>query len=265
MRTGKERKEMLNTKMQLFRISLYSLLFFSTFFFWGCSTRSISNSGYDAKGYYQPAENPFYKGELTEFDVLGIDPSADISDEEISKALSKSSKVHMKKGDSIMLIQSGAMFPDEFMQNEFEEYFITMPFSGVPIREKNTESNTSDYGKALRLAAAKGGNEVIICYWGILETAQKNLATKALYWVPVVGMVGLMVPDESQMMRIRLKFAIIDVVTGSWSIFSPEPIDDTTVSAVFNRENTDQNQVALLKEKAYKDAVKKLIHEYSRT
>jgi hypothetical protein len=256
---------MLNSKIPLFRVTLYSLLFFATFIFWGCSTRSISNSGYETEGYYQPSDNPFYKGELTEFDVLGIDPAVAISDEEITKALSKSSKVSIKKGDSIMLIQSGAMFPDEPMQKEFDRHFATMPFSGVPMGgSKNSESNTSDYGKALRLAAAKGGNEVIICYWGILETAQRNLATKALYWMPVVGMVGLMVPDESQMMRIRLKFAIIDVASGSWSMFSPEPIDDKTISAVFNRESSDQDQVALLKEKAYKDAVEKLIHGYSR-
>jgi hypothetical protein len=30
---------------------------------------------------------------------------------------------------------------------------------------------------SLRLAAAKGGYEKIIAYWGILETAQKGLGT----------------------------------------------------------------------------------------
>ena len=42
----------------------------------GCATRSISNSGYHAdpdRGYAQ-RNSPFYKGELSEFDVLGIDP-----------------------------------------------------------------------------------------------------------------------------------------------------------------------------------------------
>ena len=42
----------------------------------GCGTRSISNSGYYAdsdRGYGQ-RNSPFYKGELNEFDVLGIDP-----------------------------------------------------------------------------------------------------------------------------------------------------------------------------------------------
>jgi hypothetical protein len=41
----------------------------------GCSVRSISNSGYNPGGYYPRGgdNNPFYKGELSEFDVLGID------------------------------------------------------------------------------------------------------------------------------------------------------------------------------------------------
>ncbi|MFH2046209.1 MAG: lipoprotein [Pseudomonadota bacterium] len=35
----------------------------------GCSTRSISNSGYSPESYYRPqADNPLYKGELSEFD-----------------------------------------------------------------------------------------------------------------------------------------------------------------------------------------------------
>lgn len=241
------------------RPNLYLVFIFSIALF-GCTTRSISNSGYDSGGYYRPPDNQLYKGELTEFDVLGIDPEAGISDEEIKRALSKASKVSIKQGDSVMLIQSGAMFPDESMQREFDKHFSIMPFSGTPLTSNSTSSQSPNtYGKALRLAAAKGGNKIIICYWGILETAQKNLASKAVSWVPVVG---IMVPDKNQMMRIRLKFAIIDVVTGSWTIFTPDPIDDTAISAPLNRENSDQSQVALLKEKAYKEAVQRLVRIY---
>lgn len=246
-------------KMTILKNILHSLIVLAIFTSWGCSTRSISNSGYDGGGHSR-ANNPLYKGELTEFDVLGIDPATAISDEEITKSLSKASKVSIKKGDSIMLIQSGAMFPDEPMQKEFDKHFATMPFSGIPMGDsRNSESNTSNYGKALRWAAAKGGNEVIVCYWGTLETAKNNLATRAISWVPVAGW---LVPDESQMMRIRLKFAIVDVQSGSWTVFAPEPLGDKTISSILGRESSDQGQVALLKEKAYQEAVEKLIRLY---
>jgi hypothetical protein len=251
---------MLDKKNTWARASIYSLLLISGFILWGCSTRSISNSGYDGGGYYYRQNNPLYKGELTEFDVLGIDPAIDISDEEISKSLTEARKVSIKQGDSMMLIQSGAMFPDEPMQRAFEKHFPIMPFSGIPLTDYNKESSsTANYGQALRLAAAKGGNEIIVCYWGVLETAQRNLATRAVSWVPVAGW---MVPDESQMMRIRLKLAIIDVATGSWTVFAPDPVDDTAISAMLNRESSDQNQVAMLKEKAYRETVEELVQVY---
>lgn len=249
---------MFHNKISGVRIFLFSSLLFAVFNLFGCSSRSISNSDYDGGGRYYRSDNSLYKGELTEFDVLGIDPESTISDEEIKKSLSVASKVGINQGDSIMLIQSGAMFPDEPVQREFDKHFIVMPFSGIPMAENNSTSKTN-YGNALRLAAAKGGNEIIVCYWGILETAQKNLATRAVSWVPVAGW---MVPDESQTMRIRLKFAIIHVATGSWTIFTPAPVDDTSISATLNRQSSDQGQVALLKEKAYREAVEKLVRVY---
>ncbi len=224
----------------------------------GCSVRSISNSGYDS-GYR--SDNPMYRGELTEFDVLGIDPGKEITEEEIAKSLESSKKVRIGKGDGVMLVQSGAAFPDDPMLKEFDQHFAVMPFSGIPMNtEYASRKEGGYYGKALRLAAAKGGKEIIVCYWGVLESATKNYATKAVSWVPVVGWA---LPDESQHMRIRLKFALIDVKTGSWTLFAPDPLDDTAFSAMLNRESSDQEQVALLKEKAYKEAVEKLVRVYA--
>ena len=37
----------------------------------GCTTRSISNSGYRGSGGYYG--NSMYRGELSDFDVLGVD------------------------------------------------------------------------------------------------------------------------------------------------------------------------------------------------
>jgi hypothetical protein len=113
----------------------------------------------------------------------------------------------------------------------------------------------------LRLAAAKGGFEKIVVYWGLLETAQKGLGSKAVSWVPFVGGV---VPDETQEMRVRLKVAVVDVRTGQWNMFSPEPFQDTATSARYGRESSDQAQVAVLKKKSYEAAAEDLVKRYSR-
>jgi len=224
----------------------------------GCATRSISDSGYKQDtGYrYQHSGNPLYKGELSEFQILGIDPAAKITQEEINKALESKQRISLPKGSSIMLIQSGAMIPDEPMVKALEKYYNVSVFSGIP-----PSQNISDYAFSLRLAAAKGGFEKIVAYWGLLETAQKGLATKTVSWVPFVG--GA-IPDEGQEMRIRLKVAVVDVRSGQWETFSPEPFQDTSASARFTRESSDQGQVSLLKLKAYETAAEDLVKRYSK-
>lgn len=226
----------------------------------GCATRSISNSGYDHGGYYgRGTDNPLYKGELTEFDILGIDPGKEITEQNIIAAASgKKEQLTLRKGDSLLLIQSGAMIPDQDMTENAEKFFSISVFSGVP--EQDKKSSTS-YAKALRLSAAKAGIDKIVVYWGVLESGIKNLATKTVSWVPIVGYA---VPDQSQEIRIRLKVALVDVKTGQWEIFLPKVFEDSKYSASLNRESSDQQQVALLKNKAYQSAVESLVVRYLR-
>lgn len=215
----------------------------------GCSVRSISDSGYPGRGYYGGNSNPMYKGELSEFDVLGIDPAAEISEDDIKNALQNSpSRKLIRKGSSIMLIQSGAIIPDQEMVDYLEKFFSVSVFTGIPEKEK---TDNASYSKSLRLAAAKAGIETIIVYWGTLESGVENLATSTVSWVPIVGSV---IPDETQKMRIRLKVAVIDVLSGKWEIFSPKSFDDKAYSARLNREGSDQVQVAKLKTLAYEQA-----------
>src|SRR5204862_7992656 len=101
-------------------------------------------------------------------------------------------------------------------------YYNVNPFPGVPESKEG-----ASYARTLRLAAARGNNQAIICYWAILETAQKDLATKRISWVPVVGW---NLPDEKQQMRIRLKMAVSDVRTGNWAMFYPKAFEDTAIS-----------------------------------
>ncbi|MCZ4307171.1 hypothetical protein O4G98_20770 [Zoogloeaceae bacterium G21618-S1] len=238
--------------------NVVALVVLSIFLLVGCSTRSISDSGYRDGGYYgHRNDNTLYKGEINEFDVLGIDAGKEYTEEEISNELKKDKKrISLRKGDSILVIQSGAMIPDQYMIENMERYFSVSVFTGVP--EKNKEHNSS-YSRSLRYSAAKAGIEKIFVYWGVLEAGSKNLATKTVSWVPIMGW-G--VPDESQEIRIRLKVALVDVKTGKWEIFTPEVFHDSAYSARANRAQSDQEQVALLKSMAYKSAVEGTLARY---
>lgn len=256
------------------RILSLSLSGFVCLLLLGCDTtvRPISNSAYveKASSYHtRPTQPPLdpafqYRGELSEFDVLGITPGAIASENEIRRALENAKRVKLHSDSSLLLIQSGAAFPDGGMVTELSKYFQIVPFSGIPPAKadpKETDAlRPESYSRLLRLAAAKGGNDTIICYWGVLESETENLASKTVSWVP---MVNWMVPDARQHMRIRLKVALIDVRTGNWSVFSPKPFEDSTISRSPRRAAADQKQVELLKSEAYATSARELVRLYS--
>ncbi len=224
-----------------------------------CSTRSISNSGQTDR--YGRSANPFYKGELPEIYVLGIDPAKTVTEKDITSALEGVKRFSLRKGSSVLLIQSGAPIPDEEMTQALGRNFTVGIYSGVPDQNWGEQSaDMENRARVVRLAAAKGGYETIICYWGTLEASQTGLATKTVSWVPIVGWA---VPDETQRMRIRLKVALVDVRSGAWSTFSPIPFEDAAVSGRYGREGSDQSQVINLKSKSYVAAVEELIKRYT--
>lgn len=232
----------------------------------GCSVRSISDSGYSPNPNMRGpgAGNPFYRGELSEFEILGIDRAQAITEEEIQKSFAAKQAMTIRKGSSILLVQSGAIFPDDRMVRSLEQYYTVAGFSGAPEQSMAQHGSTvapPPYSSILRLAAARGGYEKIVVYWGILETAREGLGGKALSWAPFIG--GA-IPDENQRMRIRLKVAVVDVRTGQWEMFAPASLDDQAMSARYNREASDQEQVALLKDKAYKVAAEDIVKRYAR-
>jgi len=246
-----------------FRFALAGLAATTLVFLAGCHTRSISNSGYRAGGF-NFGGGSLYRGELNEFDVLGVNRDQSITDSDIARALDTPARVKLRRGSSLLLLQSGALFPDEPMINELGRFVSVVPFSGVPADTRRGEAKPEEgprasYAKSLRLAAAKGGCETIVCYWGVLESAREDLATKSVSWVPVVGW---SLPNEKQLMRIRLKLAVVDVRTGNWSVFSADSISDKAVSGSYNREISDQTQVEKLKQKAYEAAAKDLLRVY---
>jgi hypothetical protein len=223
-----------------------------------CTTRPISDSGYRGDTWYGPrgGGSPLYQGELSEFDVLGIDPDREIPEAEIERAFDSARPLIIPKGSRVLLIQSGGLIPDEPMVAAMGKYYGVSAFSGVP-----PQPGEKGYASSLRLAAAKGGCEKILAYWGILESSRTDLGTKVVSWVPFVGGV---VPDESQQMRIRLKVAVVDVRSGRWEMFSPEPFGDDSRSSGLTRESSDQAQVGALKAKAYEVAVEDLVKRFAR-
>jgi len=264
----------------------------------GCAkTRSISNSNYESRGRH--SSDFQYRGELSEFDVLGINPDENVSEEDIRNAQQNGGRPRLRRGSTILLVQSGATFPDGMMANELGKYFRVVPFTGVPVERKDKEtsfrSDTSarsaavvtdgekptvtvvplfnstsetkiseakektSYSRSLRLAAARGGADVIVCYWGMLESANEKMPTKTVSWVPIVNW---MLPHEREHMRIQLKVALIDVRSGSWSVFSPQAFDDKKISISPRREVADQKLVQQLKEKVYENAARELTQAY---
>ena len=236
-------------KTYLFLIGAAAILFA------GCQTRSISDSGYKRNSHARAVPSSGYAGELNELDVLGIERQVTVTEDQIIQALDNASQVRIRKGSRVLVVQSGAQYPDEPMLAGLNEFVTVTPFSGQP-----NQFERETYHRALRYAAARGGCETVICYWGILESARQSFDSKAVSWVPLVGSI---VPDEHQHMRIRLKVALVDVRTGNWSLFSPEPFSHQAVSARLGRERSDQAQVKRLKEQAYAAAARDVLKMYA--
>lgn len=247
----------------------------SLLFLLGChgTKRSISNSKYLEPGYshhHRPSadgsERAFaYQGELNEMEVLGIARGEITSESEIRRALENARRVTLRPGAAVLLIQSGAMFPDGPMVSELTKSFRVVPFSGVPPMgpggtQKHHAPDPETYSKSLRLTAARAGAEMILCYWGLLESESQHLATKTVSWVPVMNW---FVPDEKQHLRLRLKIALIDVPTGNWAVLSPAPVEGKKLSVSPRRTVTDQKQVEQLKKIAYADGARELVRLYA--
>jgi len=232
----------------------------------GCaSTRSISNSGYRPRpsaerrpGSDRSDPGFDYRGELSEFDVLGVRRNQPASEEDIQQALNAAQAIRLKPQSAILLIQSGAMFPDGPMVEALSRHFRVIPFSGVPAARGGNEEDAS-FSRSLRLAAARAGAETILCCWGILESAQGKMATKTVTWV---GVMNWFVPDERQHMRIRLKLALTDVRSGSWAVLSPPVFDSKALSWAHRRAVADQMLVERLKQRAWTSAVNELVNQY---
>jgi hypothetical protein len=220
----------------------------SALFIVGCETSVVTDSGYHPNGSY--GNDPTYRGELSEFDILGAASGQDASQANITKALETATALKIKRGDQLLIIQSGALVPDNEMMDEASASFTVAPFSGVPPADK------TGMAASLRLRAAQGGYHYILCYWGVLESAQEDREGKAISWVPIAGS---FVPDQKEQMRIRLKAILLDVATGNWKIYTPEVHNDALLTSDLSREEQNQKLVTALKTKGYKSLIAELL------
>jgi hypothetical protein len=123
-----------------------------------------------------------------------------------------------------------------------------------------TESaDPETHSRSLRLTAARGRADFIVCYWGLLESGNDRLPTKAVSWVPIVNW---LMPDERQHLRIHLKIAVVDVRSGNWSIFSPDSREDARITASPHRAAVYEQQVERLKRMAYEASVREFVQVF---
>lgn len=219
----------------------------------GCLSRSISGKGGRSLHKQQAV---LYGQELSEQDVLGLNNQHHISEAQIQHALDSSRNLAVPKGSRVMLVQSGARVPDPAMISSFDKDYDVTVFTGIA----NKANLGNNFSKALRLAAARAHSEKIVCLWGKVESATRKLETKVVSWIPIVGQI---VPDKAQRMRIQLKIAVIDVRTGAWDVYSSKTFEDTSISAKISRESSDQGLIEDLKKEAYREAAKEFSARYS--
>ena len=214
-----------------------------------CSTRSISDSGYEPRYAYGPEPGAaFYKGELDEAEVLGLDPDHLPTDAAIAHLLDQPrTDLSLLPGDRVMVVQSGAAAPDDAMVRALEQHVRVSVFSGVPLGD----SASNESGRLLRAAAAQAGTDKLLVYWGVFEGRTDTGNEKLVSWIPIVGW---NLDDEEQHLRIRLRLALVDVRTGRGELLVPEAFSDSRSSSLIDREESDQDQVELLKDLAYADA-----------
>ncbi len=225
----------------------------------GCATSSISDTGYSSPQESLRNSNYYIESgtrELDEQAVLGVAEVGNIDEALIRKSLKKSENVSIPKGSSILLIQSGAEYPDNEIVQAMSQFWDVNILSG----------DSRDYDKKglhhkLRYMAATAGNRHVVVMWGIVETAEQKLATKNISWVPLVGW---SLPDEQTKIRIGLKIAIIDVETGNWRMFNPKSQEDEFFSSIMNRAGEDQEKVIDLKKVVYHQSAKELYEKFTK-
>jgi hypothetical protein len=194
-----------------------------------CATRSISDTG---DPHMPGSRNRLYAGEINDLDVVGT----------AARGEAPGGGVVLRKGAKVLVVQSGAMFPDDAMMKLLAEHFEVGAASGVPLANGFGENG-------MLAAAARGGYDAVIAYWGVLESSED---TDASGWVPVVG---LFFHSTTQQMRLRMRVIVADPRTGRWHGATCAPTDEQRTTSLAGRQGSDQELVKSIKLAGYRTAV----------
>ena len=209
------------------------------------TTTSISNVG----------RNALYRGELAETDVLGLPMRGQISEADIRAALAgaSSGRVGLRSGESILLIQSGALKPDPEMQSAFDSRYRVVTCSGLP--DGGGDKSTPPDPKRIRLAAARAGATKIVCVWGLVETADASSGLDIATWVPVVGD---FIPGKRSVSRLTLRGLVMDTASGRWSSTTTEPVTSDWLTARVSEDLQTTRRILAMKKSAYEQLAARL-------
>ena len=216
---------------------------------------------------------PPASGYLTEQDVLDINPTMEVTEEDIQDAIKAASSgvFELRTGDRIILVQSGATVPDSVMQEAMMAHYQVSVYSGIaPVKprpklarkgEIPLEKPEPNYIKTLRLAAAKAKQDKIIVYWGYLELGKLDTDNKTVVWQRYLS--GD-IPSSTKSLRYLIRFALVDVKTGMWTMYASINHQDEYMQATFKRYENDVMQVNRVKEASYRLAAQNLANHFDK-
>lgn len=217
------------------------------------------------------------QNQLNNRDVFDDELEQEITEDDIQQAVETASEgFFLPLSSRIILVQSGEVVPDIEMQNKMRKYYQVSLYSGMPkakslhVVAKNKEKDEAqavvqnNYMRTLRLIAAKGQQRAVMVYWGTLQMGVVDEKSRRLVWMPYQS--GK-IPERTTSMRYLLRFTLVDVATGNWSMHSP-----TTTAVSYERqpnpnmENTvgDIAQIDALKQTAYESAARELSEYYEK-
>src|SRR5439155_19807728 len=184
--------------------------------------------------------------ELDELDVLGLDRDKPVTEEEIQRVSRQNKPVQLAPGSTVLLIQSGAMYPDGPMVTELSKQFRVVPFTGVSAERKSKQDAPWREQTIRNAALITGPNHPVTivplttlaresyrtetaredpsAYSRLLRlaAARAGASTVVCYWgilesgeekvatktISWIPVLNWVVPDERQHMRLRLKIAM---------------------------------------------------------
>lgn len=218
-----------------------------------------------------------FPNQLTNRDIFDDELEQEITEDDIQQAVETASEgFSLPLSSRIILVQSGEVVPDIDMQNKMRKYYQISIYSGLPkaksppVVAKNKDKDDTppvvqnNYMRTLRLVAAKGQQRTVVVYWGILQMGVIDEKSRRLVWMPYQS--GK-IPDRTTSMRYLLRFTLVDVATGNWSMYSPSTTEVSYERQPNpNMENVvgDIAQIEALKQAAYESAARELSEYYEK-